>query len=231
MPHYGYACKKIEQYITAQVVESEAGIGDVGDDRVARVFAATREELSVSSWCERLACLADGRAPSVSPDRRALIFLAELEEMFGEWDLSQIETDVYREWRSAEEGGRHYEERIFAASDHTFPILVRTFLELADRMLHENGHWEYTLPETTRLLHYMCPGLFPIWTPAIGRLLYGTDQPGYHKYHGYVFALRDFFHDSLVGQQLVQRAYERGVTPVQLAHSLLAQVAQQVSNE
>ncbi|WCN39411.1 hypothetical protein [Aneurinibacillus uraniidurans] len=231
MPHYGYACKKIEQYITAKVVEGAAGIRGVGDDRVTNVFAATREELSVSSWCERLACLADSSAPSVSPDRRALILLTELEEMFGELDLSQIETDVYREWRSAEEGGRHYEERIFAASDHAFPVLLRTFLELADRMLHENGHWEYTLAETTQLLHYMCPGLFPIWTPAIGRLLYGTEQPGYHKYHGYVFALRDFFHDSSVGQQLVQRAHEWEITPVQLAYSLLAQVAQQDSSE
>lgn len=69
-------------------------------------------------------------------------------------------------------------------------------LKLAYRVLNDGGHWISTLATSTKLLHYMCPALFPIFDKKICRVLYSQENPSYGKFKGYISALYQYLNQT-----------------------------------
>lgn len=76
---------------------------------------------------------------------------------------------------------KHHGEMIFDTKDRP-PVLIKTFLEYADRITNISGRWEGILSTTTKLLHFMCPQLFPIFDEKISKIVFGNKQT-YARYH------------------------------------------------
>ncbi|TGE31600.1 DUF6308 family protein [Desulfosporosinus sp. Sb-LF] len=90
-----------------------------------------------------------------------------------------------------------FEKKIFELSGKALKAVpLEQFLKLADKFLNDGGHWNSTLASSSKLLHFMCPSLIPIFDKTICRVLYGQDNLSFGKYEGYICALREYLRQS-----------------------------------
>lgn len=98
-----------------------------------------------------------------------------------------------------------------------FPL--ERFLKLADQLLTDGGHWISTLSTSSKLLHFMCPSLFPIFDKTICRTVFAQENPSFGKYEGYICALRKYLKQSEneeLAEYLKVKAKERNISVLRL---------------
>lgn len=81
------------------------------------------------------------------------------------------------------------------------PYTINNLVEAADQILNSGGRWNYTIPTTSKLLHFMCPALFPIYDSNINKMMFGG-QVNCEKYHAYIFGLQQFLNDTEMRDEL-----------------------------
>lgn len=101
--------------------------------------------------------------------------------------------------------------------DPDFPL--QTMLKEANRLLNKNP--EVRVVSCSKLLHFMMPGLVPIFDTNVSKRLFGDPTPTVDEYLEYVRLLRAYLQTGPYRQSLVEQAALTGVTPVRYADRFL----------
>jgi hypothetical protein len=125
-------------------------------------FRETRGETDIGIWAERLALVyswlpkiplksfaLDDDMLQVNIDR-----LSELESTFYDVELSTIGRTAYL-------GSLYHGETIFSSYKGYYDTAIREFLVPAGYVIHKEPNLNTQLSSITKLLHFMCPYLFP----------------------------------------------------------------------
>lgn len=127
-------------------------------------FDKTREMESAEAWVERTTLIYSW-LPTIPLNSfvlredkldEAKKRLTELESVFFDADLSTIGKSIY-----STRLGR--EESIFPSYKSHPALAIRDFLKPASELIHIAFNQNTQLSSTTKLLHFMCPELFPIF--------------------------------------------------------------------
>lgn len=160
---------------------------------ILKGFARTRGLSDETIWVERIALISSWlpTIPNPNLNKEAIQDMMYLEGIFNEVKLETIGIESYL----GEMNTVHHGEIIFDTAENRPPVLIKSFLETADRVTNLSGRWHGTLSTTTKLLHFMCPHLFPIFDKKISSILFNGKQ-NYINYHNYIFALHEFLHNA-----------------------------------
>jgi hypothetical protein len=133
--------------------------------------------------------------------------LSELESIFYEAKLSTIGRTTYL-------GSLYSGETIFSSYKEYYDIAIREFLVPAGYVIHKEPNLNTQLSSITKLLHFMCPHLFPIFDTKVCKQLFGTTRQTYERYHIYVFGLQQFLQQSEVGSYILSLAEKMELSPL-----------------
>lgn len=178
-------------------------------------FDETRGEKDMGLWLERVALVYSWlqkiplTAFSLNTEelQKYINELSDLELMFYDAQLLTIGKSAYL-------GSKYHGEAIFLSYNGSYDISIREFLKPAGTILHRKSNLDTQLSSTTKLLHFMCPNLFPIFDSKVCKKIFEAKQ-SYARYHAYVFALQEFLEQqSEVSSYIVSIAQEMGVSPL-----------------
>ncbi|GAX90041.1 hypothetical protein [Effusibacillus lacus] len=174
-------------------------------------------------WIERASYVYSwiARIPVTKLDHRAIRELAALEHLFAGCTLQEVGTESYLGGLGDPKMAAHHGERIFGTGNGRPPVLIHQFVELANEIINY-GSGRYNFPTTTKLLHFMFPGLFPIFDSNVCRVLYGNEYiEDYIKYHAYVFALQDYLSGGKYSREILVEAERANLPPLRLVDLVL----------
>lgn len=185
-------------------------------------FNETRGETHIGVWVERVALVYSWlpKIPLSSFNRstndleKIISCLNELELIFFDANLSSIGNTAYH-------GPKYHGEKIFASYKGYYDVAIREFLSPAGYLLHNKPSLDTQLSSTTKLLHFMCPSLFPIFDSKVCNQLYGTTNQTYKKYHAYVFAVQEFLNISEVSPYIFNIAQKMDLSPLYIIDQVL----------
>lgn len=133
--------------------------------------------------------------------------LSKLELIFYDAELATIGITVYL-------GSLHHGETIFSSYKGYYDVAIREFLTPAGYLIHKEPNLDTQLSSITKLLHFMCPSLFPIFDTKVCKQLFGTPRQTYERYHMYVFGLQRFLQETEVGSYILSLAKEMDLSPL-----------------
>ncbi|WP_456276766.1 hypothetical protein [Bacillus sp. AK128] len=171
---------------------------------IVKRFNETRGASDIDVWAERVALVyswlpkipRSSFASDLTEIQEIINILTEIEQNFYDAELSSID-------RTAYQGYEYQGETAFCTYNGYYDMGLRDFLIPAGKLLHGTERLDTQLSSTTKLLHFMCPNLFPIFDTKVCKQIYGpTSKQTYSKYHAYVFGLKEFFENNEVGLQL-----------------------------
>jgi hypothetical protein len=185
-------------------------------------FKDTSGEISLETWTERVALIYSWlpRIPlsSFTLETHDLIALTskltELESIYYDAELALIGRTAYL-------GSDFHGENIFPSYKGHYDLSIREFLEPAGKLLHGKINIDTQLSSTTKLLHFMCPHLFPIFDTKVCKQLFGTTHQTYGKYHEYLFSLQEFLREEEMGQYIINIAREKNLSPLYIVDLVL----------
>jgi len=184
------------------------------------LFSQTAKDNQRSAWVQRIACVFSwiARIPTPNLDETVLETLTKIANTYQKEKLWQIGTESFLGGQGNQDRLRHHGERMFGADIAKTPAVLRDYLEPANKLLNNSDHWEKNLPTTTKLLHFMCPYLFPILDNRITKVLSIGKIPSYVNYHAYTFALQGFLVES---KTMIAELEASGVNPLRLIDVIL----------
>ncbi len=178
-------------------------------------FRETRGETDIGIWAERLALVyswlpkiplksfaLDDDMLQVNIDR-----LSELESTFYDVELSTIRRTAYL-------GSLYHGETIFSSYKGYYDTAIREFLVPAGYVIHKEPNLNTQLSSITKLLHFMCPYLFPIFDTKVCKQLFDTTRQTYERYLMYIFGLQQFLQQSEIGQYIKSLANKMDLSPL-----------------
>ncbi|WP_066320492.1 hypothetical protein [Bacillus sp. FJAT-29814] len=159
-------------------------------------FDETRGNSSIDAWAERVACIYSWlpKIPLKSFKleqnflQETLNILTELESIYYDAELETIGTTSYH-------GYKYHGETIFPSYKGYYDTSIREFLQPSGFLLHQEPNLDTQLSSTTKLLHFMCPNLFPIFDTKVCKQLFNTTRKTFERYHAYVFGLQKFLQE------------------------------------
>lgn len=178
-------------------------------------YKETRGETNIGVWAERVA-LVYSWLPKIPLNSFAIdtdllqVYidrLSELESTFYDAELATIERTAYL-------GSSYHGETIFSSYKGYYDVALREFLTPAGYIIHKEPNLDTQLSSTTKLLHFMCPSLFPIFDTKVCKQLFGTTRQTYERYHMYVFCLQQFLQETKVGSYILSLAKEMDLSPL-----------------
>jgi hypothetical protein len=180
-------------------------------------YEETRGSSDINIWAERVALLSSWlpTIPNPALNEKAIDEMVFLESIFHHARLEEVGVESYL----GDMNTVHHGEMIFDTNDCP-PVLLKTFLENADRITNLNERWKHTIPTTTKLLHFMCPHLFPIFDNKVSSVLFGK-KPDYGRYHSYIFALRELLQKGSEFELLREIAKEKNVSVIRVVDIVL----------
>lgn len=159
----------------------------------------------VYSWLPKIPLKSfalDGDTLQVNIDR-----LSELESIFYDAELSTIGRTAYL-------GSLYHGETIFSSYKGYYDTAIREFLVPAGYVIHKEPNLNTQLSSITKLLHFMCPYLFPIFDTKVCKQLFDTTRQTYERYLMYVFGLQQFLQQSEIGQYIKSLANKMDLSPL-----------------
>ncbi|MEH7388026.1 hypothetical protein V7147_21905 [Bacillus sp. JJ1521] len=165
-------------------------------------FNETRGASDIDVWTERVALVYSwlpripwsSFASELVGIQEIINKLTEIERYFYDAELSSIERTTYQ-------GFEYQGEASFYSYKGYYDMGLRDFLIPTGRLLHGLERLDTQLSSTTKLLHFMCPNLFP--NSKVCKQVFGsTPKQTYSKYHAYVFGLKEFFENNEVVSQI-----------------------------
>ncbi|WP_077622359.1 hypothetical protein [Sediminibacillus massiliensis] len=177
---------------------------------IIATFNNTRGQQQKGRWVARLALTSSWvpTIPTPALEEQAMTELSRLEMKYFNRKLEEINV------------GEQEEEKYFDIGNAE-PIMLKVFLQLADRIVNGGGNWDRSISSTTKVLHFMCPGLFPMFDGNINQIIYGNKSFNYPKYHGYVFALREFLQTSSQTGKIKKLAEKEQLSLIRMTDILL----------
>ncbi|WP_374722892.1 hypothetical protein [Peribacillus tepidiphilus] len=178
-------------------------------------FKETRGEATIGVWAERVA-LVYSWLPKIPLKSFALDTdtlqgnidrLSELESIFYDAELSTIGRTAYL-------GSLYHGETIFSSYKGYYDTAIREFLIPAGFLIHKQPNLDTQLSSITKLLHFMCPYLFPIFDTKVCKQLFDATRQTYERYHMYVFGLQEFLQRSDVGAYVLSIADKMDLSPL-----------------
>lgn len=213
---------KMHEIVTYEAIDNQ--IGRLNNEsywykqsysQFLRRFKETRGEADSGIWAERVALVyswlpkiplksfaLDADTLQVNIDR-----LTELESIFYDAELVTIGITAYL-------GSLHHGETIFSSYKGYYDVALREFLTPAGYIIHKEPNLDTQLSSITKLLHFMCPSLFPIFDTKVCKQLFGTTRQTYERYHMYVFGLQQFLQQSKIGTYIQSLAKELNLSPL-----------------
>jgi hypothetical protein len=182
-------------------------------------FEQTRGSTALEAWIERVGLISSwiSSIPAPKLNGHAIEDLVYLENKFYKLKLEEVRVESYL----GDIGTIHHGEMIFEADGERPPVLIKNFLQMADQIVNLEGRWDSTFPTTTKLLHFMCPHLFPIFDKNINNIIYDGGTLTYPKYHCYVFSLREYLQTTDNIDLLKKLAKEEQVSLIRLVDIIL----------
>lgn len=183
--------------------------------RFIKRFNETRGEVEIGAWVERIA-LVYSWLPKIPLNSFALDTnklqlnidrLTELESIFYDAKLVTIGRTVYL-------GSMYHGETILSSYKGYYDVAIREFLYPAGYILNQKPNLDTQLSSSTKLLHFMCPSLFPIFDTKVCKRLFGTTRQTYARYHMYVFELQQFLQETEVGAYIRDVADKMDTSPL-----------------
>lgn len=184
---------------------------------ILKRYQETRGSSNLGAWIERVALLSSWLPSIPNPDlnKKAIEEMVFLESIFHDVRLEEVGVESFL----GAVNTIYHGEMIFDTEDRP-PVLLKTFLENADKITNLSGRWEDTLSTTTKLLHFMCPHLFPIFDRKVCQVLFGEKQK-YARYHCYIFALREFLQTADEFELIYRISLEKDVPAIRVVDYIL----------
>jgi len=220
---------KLEELLTSEVIEERITIFK-GDSywykhsyRVfTERFATTRGKSTLEAWIERTALIYSWlpRIPLQSFHlkpaelQETIKKLTELESHFWEAELSTIGKTAYL-------GNEYHGESISPSYKGFYDVGIREFLELGSQLLHGKVNLDTQLSSTTKLLHFMCPQLFPIFDMKICNRIFSSNYQTYTRYTQYVFSLQKYLEEGTEAHLIKKYGNELGVSALYIIDLIL----------
>lgn len=187
-------------------------------------FQATRGSNHVDTWIERVA-LMYSTLPTIPPRvfssndkelQEQMNILTELESYYFE---AQLETIGKTSYLGSDPD--FHREIIFPSYNGSLDSSIRHFLYPAGKIIHQDPNFDSQLSSTTKLLHFMCPNLFPIFDRKVCKKLFGSEYQSYKRYHQYVFLLQSFLQETYEGRYICEQASKMSVSPLYIVDLVL----------
>ncbi|CAM5734250.1 hypothetical protein SAFG77S_11599 [Streptomyces afghaniensis] len=190
-------------------------------------FNETRGTSGVDVWTERVALVyswlpkipRSSFATDLREIQEIINKLTEIERYFYNAELLSIERTAYQ--------GEYQGETAFSSCNGYYDMGLRDFLIPAGKLLHDTVRLDTQLSSTTKLLHFMCPNLFPIFDTKVCKQIYGPSaNQTYSKYHSYVFGLKEFLENSEIVFTLKHHAEKMNVSVLYIVDLVLFNYAE-----
>lgn len=187
-------------------------------------FQATRGSNHVNAWIERVALIYSW-LPTIPLNaftlnnkelQEQINILTELENYYFEAQLETIGKTSYLGSDPDFHG-----EIIFPSYNGSLDSSIRHFLYPAGKILHQDPNFDSQLSSITKLLHFMCPNLFPIFDRKVCKKLFGSEHQSYKRYHQYVFLLHSFLQETDEGKYICEQASKINVSPLYIVDLVL----------
>lgn len=184
---------------------------------ILRRFSETKDIDLHEKWVERIALIFSWipGIPYGGFNEEAIRKLFLLEQNYYDVKLESTSVTKYEDSVKKKQG-----ELTFRIDGKPKMETLDIYIKAADGLLNFGGRWNFTLATTTKLLHFMCPSLFPIYDSNINAIIFGG-QPSYSKYYGYIFALQRYLQKSETRPILEELARRECVSLVRLVDLIL----------
>lgn len=209
---------KLEELMTRNKIEEKVKIFKDKDywykhsyGTFIKRFDETRGRATSEAWTERTALVYSWlpRIPlqsfNLKPEdlNKIINSLTKLEAIYFDADLSNIGNIKFSN-----------QETIFSLYKGCSNLSIKKFLELGGRLLHSEARLNTQLSSTTKLLHFMCPGLFPIFDTKVCNKIFGTNYQTYDRYNTYIFSLQQYLEEGTEAAHIKEIANNLGVSPL-----------------
>lgn len=176
------------------------------------IFNETRGNKDIEEWAVRTA-LVYSWLPTIplkafSLDEATIknhIFeLEKLESRFYNKDLALIEITY----------DSNIKESVLSSQKRDSNIKISEFFLHAGYMIHKEPRLNTQLSSVTKLLHFMCPFLFPIFDTKVCLQIFGTKYQTYDKYFIYLLGVQQYLKKGKSNSYVKELARERNVSPL-----------------